>query len=325
MAHKRGLRDLAEAYVGSPASLSALGGERDTNMRVRAGGDDFVMKIGEPATEEFARYEVALLDHLAAADPELPVPRVLRPHAGDALQQWNPDAGPPRLVRMYTFLPGSPLRDAAPAILYDVGRMLARLDRALAAVPPPPRRRIDWDLRAAPTLRDRLAGLDDPALAHRALDRYESSTADRLAELPRQLIHNDANPDNVRHCPGDSVTGLIDFGDAVEAPPIQELATACAYQMATGLDAVTALVRGYHSRRRLSDSEISLLPGLIGARQVLSVALSARNAGNRPDNGEYLMRNFACCWAGLNRLDRLGEERVENILHEAIRSEESDR
>ncbi|MCF3955376.1 aminoglycoside phosphotransferase, partial [Pseudomonas aeruginosa] len=61
-------------------------------------------------------------------------------------------------------------------------------------------RRLLWDIQHAPSLRPLLSYSE--SLAHRrlaaaALDRFETEAMPRLADLPRQVIHNDLNPHNV--------------------------------------------------------------------------------------------------------------------------------
>jgi Ser/Thr protein kinase RdoA (MazF antagonist) len=60
------------------------------------------------------------------------------------------------------------------------------------------------------------------------LDSYETSVKPRLAKLRAQVIHNDLNPHNVMlDCETASrVAAIIDFGDALHAPLINELGTA---------------------------------------------------------------------------------------------------
>src|SRR6185436_1093613 len=69
-----------------------------------------------------------------------------------------------RRARMTTFLHGTLLREAppTPALREALGRMLARLGRALATLPAPPEpRRLLWDLWQADRVRPMLDELSD--------------------------------------------------------------------------------------------------------------------------------------------------------------------
>ncbi len=79
-----------------------------------------------------------------------------------------------------------------------------------------------------------LSNLDEArkTLATHALDRFASHMVPLLPQLRAQVIHNDFNPHNV--LAGDprneEIAGVIDFGDSVRSPIVQDLAVAAAYQ-----------------------------------------------------------------------------------------------
>jgi Ser/Thr protein kinase RdoA (MazF antagonist) len=97
-----------------------------------------------------------------------------------------------------------------------------------------------------------------------------------LRALPRQAIHNDANPENILIDADGDVSGFIDFGDALKAPRIIEVATAASY-LRTGdenpLKFIEAFVEGYHQRSPLSDAEFNLLFDLIRTRLAVTLIL----------------------------------------------------
>lgn len=317
-------RELAGRFLAHPVVIRTLGGERDANILVSDGhGDRFVLKVSAPdATADELLFEAAVLDRLAAADPTLPVPHVVR--AGGAAVV---DAGAGRRARMVTVRPGIPLpAHPTAAILHDLGAVLARTDVALAAWhhPPLPVRDLQWDLRGVERHRRLLDEVADRAPVERAIDRYRHDAAAALGALPAQIIHNDANPSNVL-VEGDRVTALIDFGDVVQAPAVQDLATACAYHVTDDDDPlrdVAALVDGYRTRRPLSDAEYRILPALIGARNALTVLVGTDNARRAPGNGAYLTRNAAAAWAGLRAMTGITPHQAEDRLRGAPTAEE---
>ena len=68
-------------------------------------------------------------------------------------------------------------------------------------------------------------------MPERLLEGFERHAVPLLRGLRRQVIHNDFNPHNVLADAVDDtrIAGVIDFGDMVHAPLVQDLATACAY------------------------------------------------------------------------------------------------
>ena len=141
-----------------------------------------------------------------------------------------------RPVRLLTWLDGRPWATTRPGPeqLAGLGRLVARVDRALAGFEHPAmRRRLLWNLLEAPAVAG-FADLLDPArraLVDAVFARHLDAVAPRLAALPHQVIHNDANEHNVLVAEDGAVCGLIDFGDTVWSPRVCGLAVAAAYAM----------------------------------------------------------------------------------------------
>ncbi len=309
---------LAATLFGVTATARTLTGERDRNFHLcDAAGHDYVLKIVHPAEDPgVTDFQSRALLHIAAADPALPMPRLLRPLQGDAPDvRWDVPGLPPRRVRLLTYLTGRPLHllTHTPALRRDLGAMLARLDLALRDFRHPSQsHRLLWDLQHATQVRGLLAELS-PArrvLPERALDRFAAHVLPVLPGLRVQVIHNDFNPHNILADPADDtrIAGIIDFGDMVHAPMVQDLATAAAYQITPDgpvLQGPAEMIAAFHAICPLTEAEIAVLPELIAARMALTITISSWRAVRHPDNGEYIMRNQKSAWAGLERLQDL--------------------
>ncbi len=120
---------------------------------------------------------------------------------------------------------------------------------------------------------------DVKTLAAPLLDRLRHEVLPTLNAGPSQIIHNDAHPDNLLRSDAISpdVIGLIDFGDMVYAPVINDLAV-----MATtfhrldreDLDTVKNLLIGFHHAHPLSDAEVSVLWDAMILRLLITILLS---------------------------------------------------
>ena len=205
---------------------------------------------------------------------------------------------------------------------------MARVDRALAGFRHPAADRpLRWNLATAVSpgtdareLLPHVLDAERRALAGAVLDRFAADVAPRLAALPRQPIHNDANDLNVLVDEAGRVRGLIDFGDLCTAPRICGLAVACAYLMALPgeeddgapfadpVRAVLPLVAGYHAVSPLHPHELDLLLDLVRTRLALSIAMAGWQAANDPDN-DYLLVSQRPVWSLLRRLQdpRVGD------------------
>ncbi|WP_162784741.1 phosphotransferase [Paracoccus suum] len=311
--------ELAAEVWGVRGRARPLASERDENFRIDPadGGTPQVLKITHPDEDPaIAAFQSEALVHARTVDPSLPVPSVLPTLSGAAWHRL--DGARPRIARMVGWLDGSPLADAPVSASFRdaLGGLIARLDLALAgfAGEAPRHDNFVWDLSQAANLRALLKHVPDGearAMAARALDFFVDEVEPRLGSLRRQVIHNDMNPHNVlidRATP-QQPSAIIDFGDMVEGPLVNELGIALAYQPVGGPDPLAAmadLLGGYARRLPLLPAEIEVLPGLIAARRATTVVVSSWRAASEPRNSAYLLRNMPGAVAGLSAFATIG-------------------
>ena len=328
---------LREHYGLHGVDLKALSGERDANFLVKTGqGAACMLKISHPQESPLvADFQTQVLLHLAHRAPELPVQRLLSTLEGQpSLTLAWPDGGQ-RVMRLFSYLEGLPMPQAprSEAQRLNVARQLARLDHALADVSHPAgEQALPWDIQRADRVRGLLVHVSDPdrqALAHRALDGFVERVLPRLGRLPRQAIHNDFNLYNLlvdaQHT--DQVSGILDFGDVVMGPRVNDLAVAASYQLdergeggaPQALAAIAGFAAAYHAEWPLASLELGLLTDLVRARLVMVVAISGWRAARQPDNAPYLLRNNAISWARLQALDSATPAQAEAALWHACR------
>ncbi len=323
---------------GLSGSLKRLTGERDTNFRLdEADGSQWVLKISHPEEDpSVGAFQAEAQIHVAAVDPDLPVPRVRRTldgHPWHLLPADQTPDGHARLVRVVSWMEGEPAasRPQGPASRAALGRVMARLDKALKDFSHPGQDHdLVWDLSRAHELRDRLEHVTDPELRRLTSDVLEAHAADwgpRAARLRRQVIHNDMNPHNILMEDGaeDKLAGIIDFGDMVAGPLVNELGVALSYQPTDGehpLATAAQVLAAYHAIYPLEAEEFAVLPGLIRTRMAATVATSHWLAFKRPENRDYLLRNMPRAAAGLARLARLPEAEAADYLRRACENQE---
>lgn len=312
------IRALARDAFGLELLAAAdLPGERDRNLRLDlADGRRALLKISGPAADPaLLELQRLALERIREADPSLPTPRLIKTPSGGAEHRFD-GAGAPCQARLFEFLPGRVLADVrphTPQLLGRIGAAFARLDRALEGLEHPcGRRPLEWDLLQAEGVAARTAAVQNPERRARVdaiFDAHASRLRPALEALPRQLIHNDGNDHNILVAVSPEprrleVSGLLDFGDMIEAPRVCELAIAAAYAMLDKpqpLDALCALTAGYHAIAPLSAEELDLVFGLVQTRLAVSVTLSAERARRHPQD-PYLTISEAPAWALLERL-----------------------
>ncbi len=199
------------------------------------------------------------------------------------------------------------------------------MDRALQSFGHPGAHRVfDWDIKQAGRSRARLDFIEDRkqrGILEHFLGRFETKVAPRLARLRAQVIHGDANDNNllVDGAVGTRITGLIDFGDAIHSATIGELAVAGAYAVLNQpapIDVAGRIAAAYHRVYPLQSEELDLLFDLIAMRLVTSVTLSASRRERVKDNA-YLNISEAPAWAMLERLRAMDPALATGILRHA--------
>ena len=321
---------LALERFGVAGTAKALTSERDQNFRLTAGDSgDFVLKIANPAEDAAVLdFQTGALRRIAERDPELPVSRVLPTRDGEASTVLEAEGESPRIVRLMSFLPGTVLRQvpSTPALRRDLGRVHARVGLALRGYVHPARfHELMWDLKRASSLRELAPHIPDPerrALAISALDAFAAHAEPRLSSLRSQVIHNDLNPHNVVVDPAEPerVSGVLDFGDMVQAPLVCDVAVAASYLVAEGegpLGGVTDYVGAYHSVAPLEAADLDVLFDLIVTRLAMTVLITGWRAARYPENSGYILRNNPAAWAGLEKLAGLTRDDARALLQAA--------
>ena len=316
---------VGEVY-GRDCSVRRLSSERDeTFLLTGAGGQNLVLKIANPAEDPAAlEFQDGALLHLEAVAPSVPVQRLIRTNNGE-LRHILATVNGPRIMRLLSFLPGELQHrtPASPAQSRSIGRSLAHLGLGLKDYNGrPPAGKLMWDISHT---------LDLSTFIHNVAPERRSQAAAVLAEFEnaqekfgnlerRQIIHNDFNPHNVLLDPTTptEVVGIIDFGDMVRGPLINDLAVALSYQLETDdwCSHLRALIEGFQAIRPLMQDEIELLPTLTRCRLAMTIIITEWRSAMFPDNRSYIMRNHTSAWRGLQNISDLKSAGLKQLVPE---------
>ncbi len=283
------LRRIAAEHFGIDGVVTRLRGEREQNALIESANGSFVVKVAG-ATEPLATLEFqnGALEHIAATDPTLPVPRLVPNRSGASIVLA--EVGSAQLpVRVMTFLPGRTFDDLAvisPAGLRDIGAMQGRLAVALASFEHPAADEfMPWALDSGMLANAELWSMlatDARALLEPCRERVEAAVAE-MRHLRRQVIHNDAHRGNLLRdatstsMSPEAVTGIIDFGDLVTSATAADLGVSGASfvgEQPDPAEAFVEMVRGYHQERTLDTHELALVGELVLCRLVLSALMT---------------------------------------------------
>ena len=328
---------IARDLYGLAVTISALPGERDSNFRLRTadvpGADasgavtrEFVLKIHDVAVDaESTECLVNVLDHLAEQDPTLPVPRLFPTQQGDAVGRFSSE-GVDYSTCLVSFLPGRLLAAMPPSmlLLQNLGATLARVDRALQGFfHPSLTRRLAWDVRRLPELAQ-FSGYIQSAGLRDAVDRVSGvlrTRLPRLRGLRSQAIHGDCHAANLLvDTDGQSICGILDFGDMIHAPRIFEPAVAMSELLTEAVspfDSVAAVLRGYAQRQTLQPDEVELLFDIVTARHAVTLLVHAWRREHDPPGARVLDEAAVHSGRSLERLLNSDRGSLTRAWHEA--------
>ena len=326
-------RAIARDLYGIEAGATRFATEKDDTFRLDAtDGRQYVLKIAHPSEPyEELDFQVAILRHLESVAPSLPVPRSFPDRQGRAIADIVTEDGERRLVRLMSFLPGTPL-DAATSSREQrirIGELSARLRLAMADFHHLRESRfVAWDVQNLASLAGLLPHIADEthrSFVSRALGLFEDIRP-RLDLCRRQVLHNDMNTSNLVVDAADPsiVSGVIDFGDAVKTAIAIDVSTTLMNQMPKtlvaedGVDPFEAprdVVSGYLRHADLTDEELTLIPFLALGRQATRALLTSWRASLFPDNAAYILRNTQAGWGHLAWFHSLSPQQIGDLLH----------
>ena len=306
------IAQLLKENYGLSGEISQLPGERDLNYKLVSTHGEYIFKVHESTERSFIQLQQEVLQRLTLITA-LNEPRVVKTISGQTIIDL-PDQ---KIGRLLTWADGQLYSQIKPSIDLKVslGSAVALVDRELADFDVTEyleilNRPFGWNVGQSSQLIQKINLISDEKLQAEVRQVFEIATSgllENLEKLPNQLIHNDANDNNIVVI-DDKVTSLIDFGDVIFAPRIAGLAVACAYVISDLDDPIYELlpvIRGYHLINPLSQDELKILFGLIKLRIATSIVMAAIQSAADPSN-EYLLvsqKHFAQLIEVLNAID----------------------
>jgi 4-aminobutyrate aminotransferase-like enzyme/Ser/Thr protein kinase RdoA (MazF antagonist) len=314
---------LVDEY-GIEGDLTSFESERDQNVRVDTVERSYLFKVCNADEDEAViDLQIQALRHIQRVDPSVPVPLALPTLSGAATGSAVGPDGTSHIVRLMSFLDGvvaaSRPEFDTPAFRRNTGTALARLDSALRGFfHPAARQDHPWDVSRAPRLLEYTRHIGDESTRRNVvsiLERVRDHTLPACATLRHQVIHQDAHTWNLVVDPGDpaEISGIIDFGDMVHGPLINELAVAAylSERADPSPETLVDIVAGYDSVVPLERGDVDVLFDLVLGRMAMNLTIVEARAALFPDESSYDSDE-----------ERLSE-RIENALEAASDVENS--
>ena len=322
------LRAFVQRAYGFTGRWSMLEGERDQNFRVETEqGRSITLKVCNPNEgDTVLDCQASALEHIALADPALPVPRLIRTLGGDRLGRLNTDGESSYPVMALSWLEGRVLGTDAlsPAALFELGTLLARLGLAMRGFVngAPAMRDLVWDMGNVLRLTPEVASLapEDRPLATEILAHHRDVTEPALRRMRSQIIHGDVHPYNALVNEEGRICGIIDFGDMVHGALILDLANAIGDFLTPGCDVerlVFEIVRGYHSITPLEEAEADVLADLVEVRLLMTPLIDALKAANGIRSQGYFAQFNSRSMPVIRALRAIGRDRLKGLIRRA--------
>ena len=298
---------LASEYNITPDSIKKLDGYDSENYLITSNNERYIYKqySQKPLLDVHLDAECRILDQISR-DTRFEHSIPLKNIDGDFISYTNDER---YLFRLLNFVHGDFLASThhTPALASSFGRILGSLDNELRKQEDPiiQGRKSHWDLQYLLLNEPYINQIHDPGkrkLVEYYMMQYKLQVLPYQDQLRKSIIHNDANDWNVLVTNG-QVSGIIDFGDMVYAPLINEMAVALTYLIMGKEDPIAyaiLMVEAYHQVLPLQEQELQMLYYLIAGRLCMSVINSAHTRKQNPDN-DYISISEEGAWALLDK------------------------
>ncbi|MEZ5758986.1 MAG: phosphotransferase [Emcibacteraceae bacterium] len=322
------LSDQLEKYYGLTGIIKPLAGERDQNhLLTTPDGHKYVLKVASAHEDRgVIDYQVKVLKHVEQKAPDLNIPRNIMSMEGNDFALIHNDAGQEHVMRLLSYVDGVPFGHQThpdEAIIFEAGKFQGALCMALTDFSHSAEGHfMPWDISRgvvlSPTLRTSQFG-EVERLVLPLLDHFEKNVLPKLNSFRKQTIHNDAHDGNMLISKG-GFKGLIDFGDIVHAPVIQDAAIPLTRFVGLTDDPLKyggLYLEGFSRSFPLYAEEVDLLYDLLVLRAALTIQLMDFRIKNNDRNKNNLISGYPRLVKMLENLIALDQSEMTSVFHVA--------
>ena len=292
---------IAADHYGIAARAVKMPGDEDENFKLEtATKGSFLLKIAQPgfAIEQLS-FQNELLGHVSEKQLELKLPTMVPNKTGALMGVYTTNGGN-RTVRMLRWLDGrlwAKINPKTSQLREQLGTQSASLSIALQDFTHPnAERHFDWNLADSLWTTEHIHLFTSEEQA--VVTQFQESFVELqhvYQALPKSVIHNDINDYNIlvsEDLVHPKVVSFIDFGDAVYAPTINDLAIVLAYAIMALPDPLVAavdVIKGYQTKYAITEKELQCLYTLTGMRLVTTVTKAAIRKQEDSSNTYHLI------------------------------------
>ena len=292
--------DMAISLYKIDGKLSHLPGYIDFNFKIETTGRCYILKISRPNSDiDYLKYQQELLQYLSIEKARKNVPEPITDIHGNYVSEVRDRKGGLRIVRLLSWIEGrlwSSVNPQKKELLISLGTLAGSLTNDFQGFEHKiAHYKFDWDIAQADWTFEHLQlfSEDDQKLIKPFQVDFEQ-VKPLLDGLRKAIVHNDVNDYNIlvsNDLLNPQTSAIIDYGDALYTPVINDLAIAIAYAIMFKPDALATAIlvaEGYHKSFPLQENELSVLYNLVAMRLVIILTKAAINKKIEPDN-KYLL------------------------------------
>ena len=309
---------------GIQAEIQQLEGYSVINYKVSVKGESkYLLKLtGNLQEKAFLKIQDLIYIHLKGLE-DYSFPQTVFGLDGKHIYLFTDNEGNQYLAHMLSYIKGSFLAkdEKSSELLQNLGKFLGTVNKHLLNFNHPviQARHFKWDLQYFLEFYSNPDYVKDPEkrkLIEYYLQQFKENVLPVLPGLRKSTIHSDANDWNVLSN-GKKITGIIDFGDVVFSPSINELAIAVSY-MGLGsedpLSNISEVIKGYHQKFPIEEKELNILYYLIAARLCTSICQSTKSSLKDPDN-KYISIQEEQIWDLLIKWIQISPDKARIIFY----------
>lgn len=303
-----------------------LGGYNNSNYLVKTGDNKYICKTYpyNPELFEIINAENDTLIFLSKSTKGI-YPEPIQNLHGSYLYETEINGGK-KILRMLSFLDGESFIQIkhTQTLFESFGTFLAQMDLDLQPYNNNmiKARKSKWDNQYFYLNEKYIHDISNPdnrKIVKYFFQQYDEHVLPVIQNFRRSMIHNDANEYNVLG-KNNRVIGIIDFGDLVYSPLINELAVAISYAIfgkENPLDWAAIILKAYHDTIPLSIDEVDVLYYLIAARLCISVCNSAHNRIMNKSNTHIFLSEKAA-WELLHQWITINPVLAKNTFRSSL-------
>lgn len=318
--------------IDGEIKIEKLDGYYDKNFLVTVGSKKYVFKAtlpDEKNTSDFADtkdtidFQHGVIKHLKKKG--FPVPTIIVSKKNEEIVDVDG-----MLIRILTYLPGKVMLKEflTKEKLEELGILMGKVDEALQDFSHySQNRELIWDLKHSLKCKQYLNDIfavERKKIAEQVLKRFEERYLPLLPILRKGVIHNDFKKENVIIDPlTKKIVGIIDYGDVVYSPYVNEIAISLAHVMfenKKSLEFVLIVLKGYRKSFPLKKEELEILPLLIATRLIKLFILASYDY-KQDQNNLYIKDQIEASWRSLEYIwDSEKGDVKEEIYKEIVES-----